>query len=338
VVRWVLVAGVVVVASCGAQPEHTASSLNEPAATSSVAPTSPITTGEVTTTTVSVTTSIAGHTSLPAVEGPMFETVTTVLESADHGPELCLGGVLDSLPPQCGDVPITNWDWDAIRGEDSANGTTWVDSAYVTGRFDGSRFTVVSARVATADDVARFRSEWPDFHAPCPEPADGWLAAAAGADPNAQLSEDNPVGQYVQSQPDGAGWWVDGSIDPNWPNGYSDPRKTIVVASFTGDLSRHEADLRELWSGALCVTLAKYSAQQLHDLALEVNALMEPDGTMPLSNGTVLRVLSFSDSGNFLTGTVDLDVMAAYPEAQQWFDQSYGPGRVVLKGVLRPLG
>lgn len=34
-----------------------------------------------------------------------YETTATVLESRDHGPELCLGVVALSLPPQCRGLP-----------------------------------------------------------------------------------------------------------------------------------------------------------------------------------------------------------------------------------------
>jgi hypothetical protein len=65
----------------------------------------------------------------------------TVLESPEHGPELCLGGQQDSYPPQCGGVPLPNWDWDAVDDEESANGTTW--GAYtVVGTFDGTSLTL----------------------------------------------------------------------------------------------------------------------------------------------------------------------------------------------------
>lgn len=45
--------------------------------------------------------------------------VTTIATVMDRGrPELCLGGVLDSLPPQCGGTPIKGWDWDAVDKAD----------------------------------------------------------------------------------------------------------------------------------------------------------------------------------------------------------------------------
>ena len=37
-----------------------------------------------------------------------YEATSTVLASRDHGPELCLGWVADSLPPLCRGLPITN--------------------------------------------------------------------------------------------------------------------------------------------------------------------------------------------------------------------------------------
>ncbi len=36
------------------------------------------------------------------------EATAVVLESGRHGPMLCLGTILESLPPQCGDVRIAN--------------------------------------------------------------------------------------------------------------------------------------------------------------------------------------------------------------------------------------
>ena len=72
---------------------------------------------------------------------PEYETTTMVLESPEHGAELCLGGVLESLPPQCGGMPITNWDWGAVDDEETANGTTWV-SVYLRGTSDGETFTL----------------------------------------------------------------------------------------------------------------------------------------------------------------------------------------------------
>lgn len=44
-----------------------------------------------------------------------YRVTTTVPEDSEHGPQLCLGGVAES-----------DGDWDAIAGEESVRGTTWV--------------------------------------------------------------------------------------------------------------------------------------------------------------------------------------------------------------------
>jgi hypothetical protein len=68
----------------------------------------------------------------------------TVLQKDDEEPQLCLGGVAESYPPQCGGPEIVGWDWDAVEGEESASGVTWGTYA-VTGTWDGTVFTTESA-------------------------------------------------------------------------------------------------------------------------------------------------------------------------------------------------
>ncbi|MBW3549122.1 MAG: hypothetical protein KY452_13460 [Actinobacteria bacterium] len=69
-----------------------------------------------------------------------YTATTTVLESPDHGPQLCLGGVQESYPPQCGGPDVIGWDWDVVQGEESANGTTW-GTYTVVGTWDGEALT-----------------------------------------------------------------------------------------------------------------------------------------------------------------------------------------------------
>ena len=54
-----------------------------------------------------------------ATQEPRYQTTATVLQNRDHGPELCLGIVLTSFPPQCGGLPITNWHCCATNAERS---------------------------------------------------------------------------------------------------------------------------------------------------------------------------------------------------------------------------
>ena len=52
-----------------------------------------------------------------------YEGSFTVLESADHGPELYVQ-LAASMPPQCRGLPVVGWDWDAVADEETVGGTT----------------------------------------------------------------------------------------------------------------------------------------------------------------------------------------------------------------------
>ncbi len=72
----------------------------------------------------------------------------TVLEDAD-GTRLCLGGVMESYPPQCSGVPLTGWSWDGVPGSETAEGVTW--GAYaVQGTYDGEAIAVTQEPVLLA--------------------------------------------------------------------------------------------------------------------------------------------------------------------------------------------
>ncbi|MEV1130586.1 hypothetical protein [Agromyces sp. NPDC049794] len=74
--------------------------------------------------------------------------VGTVLEK-DGTPELCLGAIAESYPPQCGGPEVIGWDWDAVEGEETAAGVTW--GAYaVWGDWDGETFTITREPVLAA--------------------------------------------------------------------------------------------------------------------------------------------------------------------------------------------
>lgn len=68
----------------------------------------------------------------------------TVIQVGDAAPELCLGAVAASDPPQCTGPELIGWDWDAVDGDTTTAGTTWGTYA-ITGMWDGQRLTVASA-------------------------------------------------------------------------------------------------------------------------------------------------------------------------------------------------
>jgi hypothetical protein len=77
----------------------------------------------------------------------------TVLESTEHGPELC-GSIRESLPPQCNGLPVRNWHWTAVQGAESLNGTTW-GTWHVTGTLDGDAFVLTEVPRAAKREQRR---------------------------------------------------------------------------------------------------------------------------------------------------------------------------------------
>jgi hypothetical protein len=82
---------------------------------------------------------------VPAAEGPVTTGYPATVLDDGTGPELCLGGVLDSLPPQCDGPRLIGWDWEQQAGRyESRSGVRWGEFA-VTGTFDGTSLTVTDA-------------------------------------------------------------------------------------------------------------------------------------------------------------------------------------------------
>jgi hypothetical protein len=94
---------------------------------------------------------------IPGAAGPVTG-VGTVIDVAGS-PELCLGPVMESFPPQCDGVRLEGWDWTAAGIQEEApagpgRATRWGTYA-VTGSFDGSTMTVSgTVPLALYDPVA----------------------------------------------------------------------------------------------------------------------------------------------------------------------------------------
>lgn len=254
-----------------------------------------------------------------------YEASGTVLESTAHGPQLCLGGVMDSLPPQCGGPDIVGWDWDAVAGEESANGSTWGEYR-VVGTYTDGVFTLTEAAGPPDPSLGDDGFGSIDFAAPCPAPAGGW----AVVDPaTATATAQEAALAYAASQPDHAGSWVDQSINPALVDGIgpgqeelaNDPARLILVVLFTGDLERHTDELRAVWGGALCVASADRTSTELE--AIQTAVSEEPgflsSGQDVVANQVVLHVI--------LAGDV-----------QARLDDRHGDGAVRVTGALHPIG
>lgn len=75
-----------------------------------------------------------------------YAGTVTVVETRDHGPELCVDAVSAVPTSSCRGLPVTNWRWDQIEAERSKQGTTW-GTYRVAGVYDGGTFTLTSRPV-----------------------------------------------------------------------------------------------------------------------------------------------------------------------------------------------
>lgn len=248
-----------------------------------------------------------------------YRVSATVLESPDHGPQLCQA-VADSYPPQCGGPDVVGWDWADVEGEETASGTIW-GTYQVTGTWDGSRLTLTEP---PAPPQAQELNGGVDLSTPCPEPAGGWQVADEATTTDEALSM---AQQRANSLPGFAGLWIDQSINPastleNPPEAtMNDPTKLILNVRFTQDLEAAEAAVREVWGGALCVSPAERSLAELQAIQAEV---WGADVTMSSINQTA--------------NTVEVQVTVADPALQADYDARYGEGAVTVTGWLQPVG
>ena len=256
-----------------------------------------------------------------AFEPVLVEGNGTVLEAAGdmpamsrHGPELCLGGVALSLPPQCGGVPITNWNWDDVEGGEHVSGVSW-GSYHVVGMFDGSSLTLTEPpEAALTYDPGGY-----DFTPPCPEPEGGWAAAVTSDATDADV---NRVLRLAKGSDDYAGGWMH-NLEPagettDWP------RAVVIVAAFTGDIERHEAELREVWDGPLCVVQFEHTYRELRRIQNGLIDVTQELGMEMLSSGVDV-------SGN----VVELGVVWIDEEQRAELERRYGQGLIRVTTGLR---
>jgi hypothetical protein len=226
------------------------------------------------------------------------------------------------LPPQCSGVPLKGWDWAQVDGEESASGTTW-GSYRVTGRYDGQTLTVTSPPTGPSSSDSPQTHRDP-FGTPCPVPEGGWQVVGPG-----------PVGQegsqaaheLARQAPDFAGLWIDQPTPGEDPEaGPPPPEQVVLNAAFTGHLERHEAELRRVWAGPLCVSRLPRTYTELVAISDELVA------------GGVARELGLEPlfgSTNEPRGVVELGVVAFTAEQQAAVEERYGDA-VELTAGLQP--
>lgn len=266
--------------------------------------------------------------SAPSVSSdqPELTATATVLEEGNrqrrHGPQLCLGGVLTSLPPQCDGPVITNWDWSAVEGEQRRGDTRWGEFS-VVGHYDADAdaFTLTRPAGPPADtEESDTDTVW---RTPCREPDGGWRVLDPDRTNDASLDR---ALRTARQRSDYAGAWVDQSINPasdlpadeaEWK--MNDPSLLILNIAVTGDTEAAGNELRQVWGGALCVSTAVHAERELGRIARELN---DTPGLLGSEYGDdhVSITVTYDDAGAL----------------QAKVDSIYGPGVVRVSSALRP--
>lgn len=238
----------------------------------------------------------SGEVPRPVPEGEVRTSgLVMVLDDGD-GPEMCLGAVAESYPPQCGGPALVDFDWGDV-GSEQASGVQWGSYA-LTGTFDGETFTVTDAIPAALYDTMAEPEQEP-LAAACDEPTTTDTAKATPEDMDATLAAASALPSYASA-------WLTGD--------------TINVA-VTGDPEGAEAELRRTWGGMLCVTTVERTDADLNEVNQELQAAL---GDQLLT------------SGSFAPDSLDAQVVYDDGSVQEWADATYGEGLVRVGSALEP--
>jgi len=241
---------------------------------------------------------------------------TTLLQEGDADPQLCLGGVMESYPPQCGGLVVVGLDWDDVVDAETASGTTW-GSGWVVGTYDAEAGTFTLTRPVSdspPDGVDAPAPEPLDFPKLCDDPYRGGDDEFDATSPEAMEAQEalmvsaagleGYIGMYVS----------DGASEFN----------VLVQADAE---SAHEA-LREVWPGWLCVATGGGATEA--DVLAGQEALHDELGDSVLGSG-----------GGGADGVLHVQVVVADEATTQavlavvepWLT----PAQVVVSGVLQPI-
>lgn len=267
----------------------------------------------------------------PGVSGDPVLGFGMVLDKGE-GPELCLGPIAESYPPQCGGIPLDGWDWSSRNDFEDISGVRFAMYA-VTGIFDGTRLSVTEEPISGAlYDPAVDLSVGRATSTVCPEPDGGWAVldrdlANANALVRAERVALDLDGYLTHWSDQFSGLAIsvpeEANPDPDpemGDDGTLDPLKMVLNVQVSGDVAVASEAMRKVWGGAMCVTNPRYAEQELADLAATLADSPGITAALPQYDRVVLEVL-YDD------GTL-----------QEYVDDAYGADTVVVVSALRPVG
>lgn len=251
-------------------------------------------------------------------EGEELVAHGMIMQATPDAPvEICVGGIADSLPPQCGGPQLKgDFSWDDVSPERAA-GVTWAERIWAVGTYDpadGADGSFTLTRPVSTEPPQEYTPPAEDgtpFPQLCEDPfrggQEGYADLAAQEDLQAGLEG---LDGYVTS------WVSDGSSLFN-----------VVVTEDTDPEEVH-ARLREVWRGGLCVEARDLPSQE--DLRAAQEALS------PRFTELGLLHSGWGVSGLLEVGVVVTDratVDAVHDTVSPWL----APGQVVISGALQPL-
>jgi hypothetical protein len=232
-----------------------------------------------------------------------YRTSTTILEGGGHGPQLCLGGIAESYPPQCGGPDVIGWSWDAVGDEESVSGTTWV-TATVVGTYEGTRFTLTEPPGPPGEPDAGYQ---PDFSPACENPE---------GDPTMDRES------FRQPEdPDVAAVWVSG------PESGTSADIVYSVVVRPGAADRVRELVRQHWDGLLCIV------ERDQPTRTELEALQSRTHVESPAAPIGGYFYAFTDETR---GVVVVACGIADEVSQAWVREHWGE-HVVLEGLLEPV-
>lgn len=249
-----------------------------------------------------------------------FKASCVVLENEAHGPQMCLGPVLLSMPLQCGGPSVAGWSWDSLRHV--RRGNSRYGCYTVVGHYDGRRLTLTETPsvwdpVGTSSSLAVVANE--RFWTPCPPPPGGWRTTDPALATREALHE---AIHLAKRSPAFGALWVDRNMSRYTASQIAyDPAKIILNVVTTADREAMDRTLRSVWGGALCVSAG---ARTEDDVAQAQKTVERLPGVVTCSRDA-------------RAGIIDLTVVRATEQLQARLNAMHGFGLVNLIGALMPL-
>lgn len=214
----------------------------------------------------------------------------------------------------CGEpnVVIEGMDWSAL-GVEPLRGT-YHAKATLVGVFDGSHFVLTEppGPIRHIEPVVNAL----DFSSECEPPSGGWAVQDSSL---ASTEAMDKATAYAQTQAEFAGLWIDRS---NGAPGSNDPHDAVLNFRFTGALREHEASLREIWGGALCVVPGSHTRQDLEAIERTIRSEIEVANSIihPKLDAVLVQV-----------------VIPTPGYSQLELNERFGEGTVIITSSFRPV-